>query len=317
MTAADPVSTAPPRDRIAAVRRFNRFHTKLVGALGETLLASEYSLPQVRILYEIAHAPLDAPVAAIQLARDLGIDAGYLSRLITSLEAAGHVARAPSPGNAKRLILSLTPTGREVFRRLDAASAREVATLLRALSESQQAELVAAMTQVMHLLSGDATGNGFTLREPRPGDLGAVVRGHGILYAEEYGWDWTFEALVAEIVAKFARDFAPGKERCWVAQHGGQVVGSAFVVRHDDATAQLRLLYVDRAARGLGIGRRLVDACIDFARTQGYGRMVLWTNDVLVSARRIYEAAGFELQEEEAHHSFGKELVGQSWSRAL
>lgn len=308
---------AVPADRIAAVRGFNRFHTRFVGALGERLLASDYSLAQLRVLYEIACAPADAPASASRLCRDLGVDPGYLSRLITGLESERLVARHPAPDNAKRLALTLTAQGRALCRRLDAASARQVAGLLRGLSEREQAQLVGCMEQVQRLLGRDAADAGFILRPPRAGDLGLIVHGQAVLYATEYGWDWTFEALVAQLVARFVQEFDPAHACCWVAERAGQVVGSAFVVREDDETAKLRMVYVDAAARGLGIGRRLVDECIAFARSRGYRRMVLWTNDVLVAARRIYEAAGFALQEEAPHRSFGKDLIGQTWSRAL
>lgn len=302
---------------IAAFRRFNRFHTRLVGALNDRLLASDYSLPQVRILYEIANAPPDAPPSARELGGILRMDTGYLSRVVSRLEGEGLIERTPSPENAKRLALTLTPSGREVFAGLNAASAEEVVTLLAPLSEANRRQLVGAMRRIRRLLGDTSNDRTFILRDPAPGDLGWITHRHGALYAEEYGWDWTFEALVAEIVGQFAKDFIPGKERCWVAELDGEIVGSVFVVRQDDETAKLRLLYVDPAARGLGLGRRLVDECVRFARASGYKRMVLWTNDVLASARRIYQAAGFKLIEEEPHHSFGKDLVGQFWGRDL
>lgn len=197
-------------------------------------------------------------------------------------------------------------------------SADAARALLDPLSARERDELIDAMARIRRLL-GDAPHDQppFTLRDPVPGDIGSIVRGQARLYAEEYGWDWTFEALVADIASQFVRDFRPARERCWVAERDGEVVGSVFVVRQDDDTAKLRMLYVDRSARGLGLGRRLVDECLRFAAAAGYRRMVLWTNDVLVSARRIYEAAGFTLVEQEAHHSFGKDLVGQVWAREL
>ena len=302
---------------IAAVRRFNRFHTGLVGALNDRLLASDYSLSQVRILYEIANAPQGRAPSARELGAALRIDTGYLSRLVSGLESRGLVRRMPSAENAKRLSLTLTSEGREVFGELDAASAEEVAALLAPLSEAERGQLTGAMKRIRRLLGDDPTDRTLVLRDPEPGDLGWIVHRQGVLYAAEYGWDWTFEALVAEIVGQFVRGFVPGKERCWVAELEGEVAGSVFVVRQDDETAKLRLLYVDAAARGLGLGRRLVDECVRFARAKGYRWMILWTNDVLISARRIYEAAGFELIEEEPHRSFGKDLVGQVWGRDL
>lgn len=302
---------------IAAVRRFNRFHTRLVGALNEHLLTSEYSLPQVRLLYEIAHAPPGEPLSASEIGTMLRLDPGYVSRLIGGLEAEGLIARAPSASNAKRLVLSLTQKGREVFAGLDAASANEVAALLAPLSARERRELVGAMTRIRQILGDQPEDRTFVLRDPEPGDMGWIVHRQARLYAEEYGWDATYEALIAEIVGRFASRFDPGSERCWVAERQGEVVGSVFLMREDETTARLRLLYVEPSARGIGLGRRLVEECLRFARARGYGRIVLWTNDVLVSARKIYKAAGFRLVREEPHHSFGKDLVGQTWQLDL
>lgn len=301
-------------DDIAAFRDFNRFHTRLAGALNEHLLQSDFTLPQARVLYEIA-AAADQPPAASDLAEALRVDAGYMSRLVAGLEQAGLIARAPSPGNAKRLGLTLTATGRAAFARLDQASAQEVAERLERLGPDDRRALVGAMARIRRLL-GDGTCS-FALRDPEPGDMGLILRGQARVYALEYGWDWTFEALVAEIIAQFVTTFDPAHEKCWVAEVDGQVAGSVFVVRQDDDTAKLRLLYVDAEARGLGLGRRLVDEALGFARAAGYRRMVLWTNDILTAARRIYETSGFTLIESEAHHSFGKDLVGQTWARDL
>ncbi len=302
---------------IAAVRAFNRFHTRLVGALNEHLLASDYALPQVRVLYEIASAPADHPPSASDLSEALRIDPGYLSRLVSGLEADGLVARSPADDNAKRLLLTLSAAGRAAFARVDAASAEEVAGLLAPLSDQERRELVGAMARIRRLLGDSPAARPVVLRDPGPGDLGMIVHRQARLYAKEYGFDMTFEALVAEIVGQFGKSFRSDRERCWVADSDGEIVGSAFVVRQDDETAKLRLLYVEAAARGMGLGRRLVDECIAFARASGYRRMALWTNDVLVSARRIYEAAGFTLLEEERHHSFGVDLTGQVWGRDL
>ncbi len=307
----------PSDSEIASVRQFNRFHTRLVGALSDRLLASDYSLPQVRILYEIANARPDAPPSARELGKALRMDTGYLSRIVSGLEGEGLVMRTPSSDNAKRLALTLTDRGRALFNGLNAASAEEVAALLAPLSKSERGQLVGAMHRIRRLLGGGPDDRTFILRNPQPGDLGWITHRQGMLYAREYGWDWTFEALVAEIVGQFVKEFVPDRERCWIAEMEGEVVGSVFVVRQDDETAKLRLLYVDPAARGRGLGRRLVEECIRFAQAKGYKRMVLWTNDILISARRIYEAAGFTLIEEEPHHSFGKDLVGQIWGRNL
>lgn len=304
-------------DPVAAFRGFNRFHTRLVGALNEHLLASDFSLPQVRVLYEVANAPQNQPPSARDLGEALRMDAGYLSRLVTGLVEAGLIDRQPSPENAKRLTLRLTEAGRAVFAKLDATSAAEAGALLAELSPQEQAELVGAMIKIERLLGGGSREATFILRDPEPGDLALIAQQNARLYAKEYGWDWTFEALVSEIVAQFIQNFDPTGERCWVADREGQVVGSVFVVREDAQTAKLRILYVDEAARGLGLGRRLVEEAIRFARARGYSRMVLWTNDILTAARRIYEGAGFELVEENHHHSFGKDLVGQVWARDL
>ena len=302
---------------IDAVRAFNRFHTRLVGALDEHLLQSDYALPQVRVLYEIAHAPRERPACASDIAAALRLDAGYLSRLVAGLEADGLVERRSSPDNARRMSLRLSERGRECVARLEQASASQVDGLLAPLTPPQRRTLVGSMRAIRSLL-GDAPGDAtLLLREPEPGDMGLVVSRQARLYAEEYGWDAGYEALVAEIVAGYLRDFDPAKERCWIAERDGEMVGSVFVVRQDDEVARLRLLYVDPVARGLGLGRRLVDECLRFARARGYRRMVLWTNDCLVAARRIYQAAGFRLTAEEPHRSFGKDLVGQTWELDL
>ncbi len=309
-------TTVPP-ERVEAVRRFNRFHTRLVGALNEGLLASRYSLPQVRVLYEIANAPSNEPLSAAGLGRDLMLDPGYLSRLIAGLEKDGLIVRRPAPDNAKRLLLTLTEAGEALFAQLNAASAAEVHALLKGLSDHEQRQLVGAMNRVLRLIGPDRQDRAFVLRDPVPGDLGWITHRQAVLYAREYGWDWTFEALVADIVGKFAREFDPQWERCWIADRRGDVAGSVFLVRQDETTAKLRLLYVEPSARGLGLGRRLVEESIAFARAKGYRRITLWTNDVLTAARRIYETTGFQLEEEEPHFSFGKQMVGQVWTRDL
>lgn len=302
---------------VAAVRQFNRFHTRLVGALNERMLATDYTLAQVRILYELANVRPDALPSARELGDVLQMDAGYLSRLLSGLESDGLLVRTPSPENAKRLALALSDRGREVYAGLNEASAREVGALLAPLSQEERSQVTGAMARIRRLLGDTPDTRTFILRDPRPGDLGFVVHRQAALYAQEYGFDWTFEGLVSEIVGKFIAEFDPARERCWIAEMEGEVVGSVFVVRQDDEVAKLRMLYVDPAARGRGLGRALVDECLRFARGAGYRRMVLWTNDILLSARRIYEAAGFELLEEERHHSFGQDLVGQIWGRNL
>jgi DNA-binding MarR family transcriptional regulator/GNAT superfamily N-acetyltransferase len=288
--------------------------------LDEGLLGTPYSVTEARVLFELAQS--DATDVA-DLRRGLRLDSGYMSRIAARLEADGLVTRAPSGRDARRQVLALTPRGREVFADLDARSADQVAHLLDKLGEADQERLVTAMGTVRSLL-GAAQGDGLpatartvVLREPGPGDLGWVVARHGSVYAAEYGWNAEFEGLVARIVADYAAAHDPRREAAWIAELDGEPVGCVFCVARDDTTAQLRILLVDPAARGLGIGARLVAECLRFATAAGYESMMLWTNDVLTSARRIYEAAGFRLVDEEPHHSFGQDLVGQVWERRL
>lgn len=301
--------------QVEAVRRFNRFYTPQIGLLQEGYLDSPFSLTQVRVLYELAHA--DGTTAA-ELAHGLSLDRGYLSRMIRGFTEVGLVEQQPSPTDRRRRILTLTEHGRSVFDPLDRRSHDDVAALLRGLSGQDRRRLVSAMDAIEEILGETSTAPvPYVLRPPRPGDLGWVVQRHGAIYAEEYGWDETFEGLVAEIVAGFARHHDRTRERCWIAEVDGENVGSVFLVRKSDDVAQLRLLLVEARARGLGIGRRLVEECITFARLGRYRALMLWTNDVLVAARRIYESAGFRLVEEERHCSFGHDLVGQNWELTL
>jgi DNA-binding MarR family transcriptional regulator/GNAT superfamily N-acetyltransferase len=301
--------------QIAVVRGFSRFYTRLVGLLNEGILKSEYSLTEVRILYELAHRD---GLSASDLVRELGLDAGYLSRVLKRFEAGGLLARSPAPQDARQATLALTPAGRRAFRPLDRASRDEIAQMLQALTAPERDRLVQSMLVIERLLGDRAEpAVPYMLRPLQSGDIGWITHRQGVLYNQEYGWDETFEALVAQILAKFVEEFDPRRERAWVAEREGEVVGSVFVVKESDTVAKLRLLYVEPSARGLGIGRRLVDECIAYARAKGYRRMVLWTNDVLASARRIYQAAGFQLVEQENHHSFGKDLVGQNWALDL
>ncbi|ASC67376.1 MarR family transcriptional regulator [Achromobacter denitrificans] len=299
--------------RAEAVRKFNRFYTRHIGVLHEHLLASEFSLTEVRILYELAHRPA---ISTSDLCRELNLDAGYVSRVVSGFEKQGLIAKTRSAADARVAELALTEAGRAAFAPLDRASRNEVIAVLEQLPEPAQQQLVGAMNDIQNLLS-DTTPAGYLLRDPLPGDMGLVVANQAMVYAREYGWNAEYEALVAEIVARFIREFDRSRERCWIAEKDGRMVGSVFVVRQDDTTAKLRLLCVDASARGLGIGRRLVDECLRFAKQAGYARMMLWTNSVLADARRIYEKAGFQLIEEEAHHSFGQDLVGQVWARDL
>jgi len=302
---------------VAALRRFSRFYTRRIGLLHEGLLGGPLSLTEARLVYELAQR--DATTAR-DLGAELELDSGYLSRLLRGLEERGLIARRPSDTDGRVVLLSLTPAGRDAFAFMDARSRDEVGAMLGRLSEADRRRLTAALATTERLLGGRPDQPGaapYMLRPPRPGDMGWVVHRHGALYAQEYGWDESFEALVAEIVAGFLRGFDPRRERCWIAEREGQIVGSVLAVRESEEVVKLRLLYVEPEARGLGIGRRLVDECIRFAREVGYRRLMLWTNDVLVPARRIYQAAGFRLIAEEPHRSFGHDLVGQTWELPL
>ena len=310
------VRTASPQ-RVAAVRRFNRFYTRQIGLLQETLLESPFSLTEARVLYELGR---DAPTHATALGQELGLDAGYLSRILRGFERRALLERTPSKTDGRQHVLSLTAQGRNAFARLDGASRREIETLLERLPAPDQTRLVASMHAIEQLLGARAQPArpvAYRVRRHRPGDMGWVVYRHGVLYAREYGWDARFEALVAEIVARFIKRYDPKRERCWIAEREGEVVGSVFLVRRSDRVAQLRLLLVEPHSRGLGIGARLVRECLGFARRAGYRKIMLWTNDVLHAARHIYEQAGFHLVREERHHSFGHDLVGQTWERTL
>lgn len=299
-------------ERADAIRRFNRFYTRQIGALDEHLLHTGFSLSESRILYELGNA---AGLTSAGLRQLLGLDAGYLSRIIAGFEKRGLVSKSRSTSDARATVLQLTEQGATVLASLEQAAREEVARLLQDLPASQQEQLVQAMGQIRSLLGErDAT---YLLRPPQAGDMGQVVQQQAQLYAREYGWNSDFEALVAEIVAKFLREFDPSSERCWIAEKDGKVIGSVFVVRHDETTAKLRMLYVDPGARGLGIGHRLLEETLRFARDSGYTRMVLWTMSVLADAGRLYRKAGFELIEEEPVDEFGKKLVSQTWGLEL
>ncbi|RVD50955.1 MULTISPECIES: helix-turn-helix domain-containing GNAT family N-acetyltransferase [unclassified Mesorhizobium] len=305
----------PGKERIDAVRAFNRFYTRQIGVLDEGWLKSTFSLTEARVLYELAHR--DGLVAS-DLVRDLGLDPGYVSRLLKKFEERGLVEREATEADARRASIALTPAGREAFAPLNQDSHDQVRALLDRLAPVDQDRLVKAMRIVQDLL-GDRPEPKvpYILRPLEVGDIGWVTRRQGMLYAQDYGWDETYEALVAEILGEFVKKFDPKWERGWIAEREGEVVGSVFVVRKSDQVAKLRLLYVEPSARGLGIGKRLVEECIGFARARGYKTLTLWTNDILTAARHIYQAAGFKLTEEEPHHSFGKDLVGQNWDLEL
>jgi DNA-binding MarR family transcriptional regulator/GNAT superfamily N-acetyltransferase len=302
-------------ERVAAVRRFNRFYTRRIGVLEEGLLASSFSLTEARVIYEVAQSE---GATAARLADELGLDPGYLSRILAGFAKRGLIARFPSERDGRQSVLSLTGKGRAAFAGLDRRSAEEIGELLGALSTGQQARLIAAMDGISGLLEGrERDCAGYVLRPHRPGDMGWIVHRHGVLYAQEYGWNEEFEALVAEIAAKFIRHYDERRERCWIAERDGERLGSVLVVAQSARVAKLRLLLVEPQARGLGIGSRLVEECTRFAGERGYRKLTLWTNSVLLAARRIYERAGFVLVASEPHHSFGHDLVGENWELAL
>jgi DNA-binding MarR family transcriptional regulator/GNAT superfamily N-acetyltransferase len=305
----------PPKNRVQAIREFNRFYTRKIGVLGEGLHDSPFSLTEVRVLYELAHR--DGTTAA-GLARELGLDPGYLSRLLRALQRRGMLDKRRSTDDARTSLLKLTRAGRAAFAPLEQRTDDEVAAMLQPLSDADQRSLCASMAGVRALLEpAAAERETFMLRPHQPGDIGWVIHRQAVLYAQEYHWDQQFEALVARIGAQFIEQFDPQRERCWIAERNGQIVGAVFVVKQSAQVAKLRMMYVEPNARGLGLGARLVDECIRFARQAGYRKMLLWTNSLLRSARRIYQAAGFELVESESHHSFGHDLVGETWQLKL
>ncbi len=313
--AAEPASGSELEAQIASVRRFNRAYTRLLGLLHRGLLSSRFSLAEARILYELAQRN---GASGAELARELGLDAGYLSRILKKFESRGLIQRTPLARDGRQSLIGLTDAGREAFTGLDRASHDQIADIIGPLPAGQRTVLVQAMKTIERVLKlAPEPRSPYVLRPPRPGDMGWIVHRHGVLYGQEYGWDETFEALVAEIAASFVKNFDPRCERCWIAERDGDVVGSVFLVKESEREAKLRLLYVEPSARRLGIGGRLVEECIRFARDCGYRTVTLWTNDVLVSARRIYEANGFRLIAEEPHHSFGRDLVGQYWELRL
>ncbi len=300
---------------IELVRSFNRFYTKRIGLLREGLLNTPFSLTQARVLFEIGRQP---GTRSASLVTELGLDPGYLSRLLKSFERRRLVKRAKSKDDRRVSHLSLTRLGQAVFERLNTGSRTEIGEMLEGLSATEQRRLLEAMTTIRRLLDSPAeAGTTVVLRRHRPGDLGWVVARHGELYAQEHGWDATFEGLVAEIAGKFLTDFDEERERCWIAERHGERVGCVLLVKESETLGKLRLLLVEPSARRLAIGTKLVQECIVFARQSGYRKLTLWTNDMLYAARKIYERAGFRLVTEEKHHSFGHDLVGQFWELDL
>lgn len=302
-------------EQVRALRAFNRFYTQCTGLL-DPYLGSAFSLTEVRVLYELAH---HAPCTASELGRRLLLDAGYLSRIVRRFTDAGWITRTPSPTDARQHALSLTAEGRAAFEPMQQRSRDEAARLLSPLAPERREALIAALARAQTLLDPNAGPPSRTavLRDVRAGDMGWVVQQHGEIYAREYGWNSEFEALVAEIVAGMIRRHDPLWERGWIAELDGERVGSVFVVRKSDTEAQLRLLILSPAARGLGLGARLTDECLAFARAKGYRKMVLWTNSILTAARAIYAQRGFVLVHSEAHHSYGHDLVGETWELTL
>jgi DNA-binding MarR family transcriptional regulator/GNAT superfamily N-acetyltransferase len=300
---------------VEAVRRFSRFYTRQVGVLHEGYNGSEFSLTEARVIYELAHREA---ATASDLAKYLDLDPGYLSRILKNFQERRLVQRQASDLDARQYLLSLTEVGQQRFAELNARSRGDMAKMLSALTARQQQRLISAMSEIEALLSAEPErGAPYILRPHQPGDIGWAVQKHGELYAREYGWDETFEALAAEVGAKFLRDFDPKKERAWIAEKDGENIGFVMLIKQSDKVAKLRMLLVDPKARGLGIGKRLVEECIRFARNRGYKTMTLWTNDILATACHIYREAGFKLVAEERHHSFGHDLVGQTWELDL
>jgi DNA-binding MarR family transcriptional regulator/GNAT superfamily N-acetyltransferase len=302
-------------DQITAVRGFNRFYTRKLGVLDQHLMKSPFSLSEARVLYELAHRD---DLSAKEIGAELGLDAGYLSRIVQNFDDSGLITRKPLASDRRQYRLALTAKGRQAFAKLDRSSHDDVGAMLAALPRCAGARLIGAMGTIERLLGdSQAPFPPAILREPRPGDMGWVVQSHGALYASEYGFDSSFEGLVAEIAAKFLASFDASRERCWIADIDGAQVGSIFLVRHSDDVAKLRLLLVDPAGRGQRLGQRLVAECIGFAKACGYRKITLWTQSILVVARRIYQDAGFVLVATEPHRSFGQSLIGETWEREL
>jgi DNA-binding MarR family transcriptional regulator/N-acetylglutamate synthase-like GNAT family acetyltransferase len=308
----------PARDslpqRVEAVRRFNRFYTEQISLLHEELLLSPFSLTEARVLYELAHR--EKPTAT-ELAKELGLDVGYLSRILRGFKKRGLIKKKLSDSDARQSFLSLSERGNEAFGALNTRAAAEIARLLSELPIIGQNRLIEAMHAIEELLGGKPERTSYLLRPHQPGDMGWIVHRHGVLYAQEYGWDEQFEALVAGIVAEFIQRYDPQRERCWIAEQDGDIVGSVFVVNQSMKVARLRLLLVEPRARGQGLGGRLVSECLKFARQVGYRKVTLWTSSALRAARHLYESAGFRLVHQEPHHSFGHDLIAETWDLTL
>ena len=300
--------------QVTAVRSFNRFYTRRIGVL-DGMASSPFSLAEARVLYELAHR--EQPTAT-DICKELGLDAGYMSRILRDFERRKLVTRARSKTDERQRFLSLTAKGRRAFEPLDERSNRDVGAMLKKLSSEERERLLDAVQTIRRLL-GDKKepGTPYLLRLHQPGDMGWIVHRQAILYAEEYGWDETYEALASEIVAQFIKSYDPKREHAWVAEKDGKRVGAVFVAKQSDEIAKLRLLHVEPEARGLGIGKRLVEECVRFGRQAGYQKMTLWTQSILHAARHIYKQAGFHVVNEEKHHSFGKDLTAETWDLNL
>lgn len=307
---------APTQDtqRIDAVRRFNRFYTQNLGVLQQGWLDSPFSLTEARVLYEIKHR---RRVTARDIARDLGLDAGYLSRILRRFHRGGLICKEVSLSDGRQSFLSISARGRKVFDPLETRTERQIGAMLGRLTAPEQEHLVSAMRAIERMIRSEPKQDDITLRQPRPGDLGWVVARHAELYAREYGWAENFEGLCAQIVADFVSKYDPERDRCWIAEMNGQNVGSVFLVKDSDKVARLRLLLVDPVARGRGLGTRLTAECVRFARERGYQGITLWTHGVLTAARHIYRRAGFRLRSSEARRSFGQNVISEHWDLAL
>ncbi len=310
------MNTSIDESKINEIRKFNRFFTRKLGVLREGLLHSPFSLTEARVLFEVAN---NHDQIASELTKILGLDAGYLSRILTRLEQQGLLERVRAEHDGRQQLLRLTPEGQGAFKVLDQRSREEVAEMLKALSEEDQKSLIMSMTSIQSILDNESLkyAESFYLRRHQPGDMGWITHRHGVLYAQEYGWDESFEALVAQIVSDFINNYKPEVEHCWVAEMKGEIVGSVFLVQVSESVGKLRLLLVEPSARGLGLGTKLVEECVRFAKRAGYKKLVLWTNSILKEARHIYKKQGFILVSEEEHHSFGHDLIGEMWELEL